>query len=237
MQETHERSASIFRHLGGLSSYRFGALAVSSGFLFGCASAPKLEPGLPDVGVVHEITPDLHVCGLAPGVWLHTTYRMLGGQVRFPSNGLIVDGGTRLYLVDSAWGEQETRTLVEWLEEAADRRLSLMLATHHHDDRASGIAFLQARGVRVVAHPETRSLASQNGLGAPESLPDLSSEGGSVRLGPLEVFYPGAAHTLDNVVVGYLLPVSYLVDARYGPARVRRSVTPMTQTSQTGPRL
>jgi hypothetical protein len=60
------------------------------------------------VDTVWEIVRDIEVRMLAPGVWLHTSYYTFPGNVRVPSNGLIVQSGDSLLIVDSAWGAVDT---------------------------------------------------------------------------------------------------------------------------------
>ena len=55
-----------------------------------------------------EITPDLQIYDLAPGVWRHVSWHVLDSGVRYPSNGLLVLDGDGLLLIDTAWGEAPT---------------------------------------------------------------------------------------------------------------------------------
>lgn len=147
-----------------------------------------------------ELAPDLELRALAPGVWLHTTWRDLPGGARVPSNGLVVADGEGFLLVDSAWGDDETEALVEGIERELGGPVTRLVATHFHDDRLSGGAYLAGRGIAVSAHPMTLRLAGETGaLGEP--LPALVPVGAATRVGPVEVFYPGPGHAPDNVVV------------------------------------
>ena len=75
------------------------------------------------------------------------------------------------------------------------------VSTHFHDDRVGGVDVLRA-GVATYASPSTRRLAEAEGNEIPtHSLEGLSSSGDAVRFGPVELFYPGAAHSTDNLVV------------------------------------
>ena len=164
------------------------------------ASGPEgLDP--PPAEQVRSVAPGLEIRPLAPGVWLHTTWRELEGTGPFPSHGLVVQDADGLLLVDAAWGDEETVALVEWLERELGRPVTRMLATHHHDDRLSGSAFLQGRGTPVLAHPLTTALAAEDGVLPPTPLTALARTGSSTRLGPVEVFYPGPGHAADNLVV------------------------------------
>jgi metallo-beta-lactamase class B VIM len=108
------------------------------------------------VDTAWEIAPDIEVRLLAPGVWLHTSYYTYPGNVRVPSNGLMVQSGDSLLIVDSAWGELLTQRLVEWIEVRFDQRISAVLVTHSHYDRIAGTTVFRQRGARVVAHQVPR---------------------------------------------------------------------------------
>lgn len=156
---------------------------------------------MPDVGLMVAVGDDLEITGLATGVWLHTTWRTRSGGARIPSNGLVVDGRDGLYLVDSAWGDEQTRVLATWIEKTMARQITVLLTTHHHADRVSGIRFLRTRGVQVWGHPLTGPLAQADGLEGPDPLQGLVTPGMVLQVGPIEVFFPGPAHAPDNLVV------------------------------------
>lgn len=159
--------------------------------LSGCAAAgPR----------VHEITPDLRVEELRPGLWLHTSWGVVDGT-RYPSNGLIVQEGDSLVLVDTAWGEPATERLLQWVESELAAPLRGAVVTHWHDDRTSGIPALRRRGVPVRAHPLTVRLTAEAGRAAPDALEGLDAPGSAVGAGGVEVFYAGPGHTPDNVLV------------------------------------
>jgi len=158
--------------------------------------ARAVAPGLIDVA------PDLQVRPLRPGVWLHTSWKKLEDGTPFPSNGLLVKDGRELLLVDTAWGEGPTSELLRWIDLTLKLPVRRAVVTHFHDDRTGGLSLLAARGVRVYAHPLTLGLVPAADRARLTPLAGLSSAGGEVStVGPLEVFYPGPAHSRDNVVV------------------------------------
>lgn len=176
--------------------------------LTGCAvSSPGNAPAAPArsaspaASQSWQVSPDLQVRELRPGVWLHTSWRVLQDGVRFPSNGLIVRDGGELLLVDTAWGEAPTGELLSWIEETLRLPVARAIVTHSHDDRIGGASHLVRRGIPFSAHPMTRQLAAEQKLPLPEALDGLAEPGSAVRLGAAEVFYPGAGHARDNVMV------------------------------------
>jgi metallo-beta-lactamase class B VIM len=138
---------------------------------------------------------------LKPGVWIHTSWRVLGDGTRFPSNGLLVKDGEALALVDTAWGERPTEELLDWVARELRRPVVRAVVTHFHDDRMGGASVLAARGIPFFGHPSTRALAGKKPGPLPEALEGVAEVGETVRVGPLEVLFPGPAHTLDNVAV------------------------------------
>lgn len=59
-----------------------------------------------------------------------------------------------------------------------------------------------SNGLVVHGTPHTQRLAAEEGNAVPSSrLEGLDEVGSAISLGPVEVFYPGAGHAPDNVVV------------------------------------
>ena len=139
---------------------------------------------------------------LAPGVWLHTSYATYPDGTRVPSNGLVVREGDALLLLDTAWGEVQTASLLARIERDLKLPVSRAILTHAHGDRVAGADLLRARGVPVFATALTRRLALEVGLPLPsDTFPDLHSPGTALTLGTVEVFFPGAGHAPDNLMV------------------------------------
>jgi metallo-beta-lactamase class B VIM len=166
------------------------------------------------------ITRDLQVRDLRPGVWLHTSWHVLDDGTRFPSNGLLVRDGDHLILVDTAWGEEPTEQLLAWVDAALKLPVRAAVITHFHDDRLGGAPALARRGIPFYGHPLTPALAATIKLPAPQVLAKLGNAGGVDHVGTAEVFYPGPAHTRDNVVV-------WLPDSRvlFGGCAVRAATS------------
>lgn len=171
--------------------------------LVGCASTlsdSDLSRGHPGVD---DVRPgDIRLRQIHPDVWVHvSTWRFEDGTV-FPMNGLIVRDGDGLILVDSAWGEEATAVLMAAIEAQIGLPVRRGLVTHFHHDRLSGVDVLKSRGVTMYGTPRTRQLAAAAGNAVPStSLAGLGEANSAVSFGPVEVFYPGAGHSPDNLVV------------------------------------
>ena len=98
-------------------------------------------------------------------------------------------------------GCENTAALLAEIEKQIGLPVTRAVSTHFHDDRVGGVDVLR-RLVATYASPSTRRLAEAEGNEIPtHSLEGLSSSGGRSALRPVELFYPGAAHSTDNLVV------------------------------------
>lgn len=167
--------------------------SISAAFLAAfsaCHSFPEKPSEAPSVEV--EI--------LAPGVWKHTSHSVIAPEVS--SNGLVVQQGDHLLLVDTAWGEPQTAALLVKIQSEIGLPVRTAVITHAHSDRLAGVNVLRRAGISVLASPLTRNRARQFGLPVPKGvLGGLAAPHASVALGNVEVIFPGAGHSPDNLVV------------------------------------
>ncbi len=149
-----------------------------------------------------HVSDDLQVEQLSPDVWMHTSWATLANDQRYPANGLIVRDGDALMLVDTAWGVEPTRALLDWIEDELRLPVRQVVSTHFHDDRIGGWPALAERDIPLLLAPLTRALAAGEHIDATlgHAL-DGITVGTAVTVGPIEVFYPGPGHSPDNVVV------------------------------------
>nr|WP_239015192.1 subclass B1 metallo-beta-lactamase [Archangium violaceum] len=138
---------------------------------------------------------DVRVQRLAPGVWLHVT---LAGEDwgRVPANGLLIEDGESSLLVDTGWNARQAEHLLAWARDTLHRPVRAAVVTHFHVDRTGGVPALTAQGLPVYAREETARLAAERGLPVPaQRIADTQ------EWGPLSLFFPGAGHARDNLVV------------------------------------
>lgn len=181
------------------------ALAVLIGA--GCASTPPAPArydlaAVPSASATPPEADGVTVTQIHADVWVHTAWHTLDGGLRYPANGLVVRDGDGLLLVDTAWGDRATAALLDTIAVRIGLPVRRSVSTHFHDDTVEGADVLQARGVATFASALTRRLAEAEGNDVPASLLDgLDAPGDAVRLGAVEVLFPGAGHARDNVVV------------------------------------
>lgn len=147
-----------------------------------------------------QLTDEVFIERIEDGAWRHVSYKTLPDIGPTPSNGGIIQVGTEILLIDSAWNDAQTDLILDWIHKDLKSTPAAAVLTHAHEDRLGGIRALHARGIRTIASGLTAELAKQQGLVVPQQTfnggTDLSLGGRTIR-----VWHPGPGHTRDNVVV------------------------------------
>jgi metallo-beta-lactamase class B len=177
--------------LGGLAAFAFAPAVASAR----TGDPQELELAVPRM---ERVSDTVWFAQLTPRVWIHTTTYLLGGKVYYPANGLIVADGNEAMLIDTGWTNEQTQTILRAWQGAGRPKIGKALVTHFHYDRLGGIPALTQHGIPAFGNPLTIGLAIDNGHAPPRPLHDV--EKAPQRFGPVEVFYPGAGHTIDNIV-------------------------------------
>ncbi len=158
--------------------------------------APQaLELPIPDM---KRLSATVWVGKLADGLWLTCFTSKLAKLGWYPANGMIVAGHDGATVVDPGWNAEQGKLILDTAASLTGK-VARGVATHYHSDRTGGIAAFTAAGVPVFGNPLSVGLAQVYGDPAPQPVKGLEKEAQS--LGPVELYFPGAAHTLDNITV------------------------------------
>jgi len=149
---------------------------------------------------VQQLSPQLQVQQLAPKLWLHRTELKLSNGRSFTSNGLVLQTDAGIWLLDTAWGYYPTVDLLHWIDVVLKQPVVQAIATHSHDDRIGGAAALAQRGVPVQVTQQTMEMSAKT-LQPWLQVSAQLAVGERLNQGPVEWFYPGPAHTQDNIVL------------------------------------
>ncbi len=142
-------------------------------------------------------------------VWMHTTYETIEGWGTFQSNGLIILTDNTAVLVDTAWNNEQTNVILSWVHDVFGTPVTSAVFTHAHNDKMGGVQAVKDIGAATYAHPQSNVLAPSEGV-VPAEFDLVISKTGSAsipngrpksNLADLEIFYAGAAHTVDNIVL------------------------------------
>lgn len=147
------------------------------------------------------------ITNIAPGVWLHKSYMIVPPWGPVLSQGLFVVSGKELILIDTAWNDKDTESLLAMAKIETGMAVSKAVITHAHIDKIGGADFLRRRGIEMIAHQFTILDAELRGLTPPgEALPKSGApdQPFTEKIAPgLYFYYPGGGHTRDNSVVYY----------------------------------
>lgn len=177
---------------------------LASAFLLSACSAAEAPAPAPKDDFAAKLQADFPVTlsKIADGVWVHTTNYKLPGQSPAPVNGLVVVDGDEVILVDGAWGELITLSLLKKIKSETGKMPTKMIVTNHSSDRTAGVDAAEWQGLQIFTHPDTPSLAAAAGYHAPDtSVAALKMPKSRTKVGSLEVAYPGHGYASDNLVV------------------------------------
>jgi glyoxylase-like metal-dependent hydrolase (beta-lactamase superfamily II) len=108
---------------------------------------------------------------LAPGVW-----RAEGGT----HHSLVVEQGNTLLVVEGPLSSARSNAVLDTLRSRfPGKRVSGVVATHHHWDHSGGLRAYMARGIPVIAHPRNLAFARSVGSARKTVARDAISRGGA----------------------------------------------------------
>ena len=170
------------------------AIAILGGCLF--AITVSAQPA----GERIRVSDDISVVKLTDNSYQHISVTEIKGFGRVSSNGVIfVDGGEAI-LLDTPVTNEQTATLIDWIEDSLPAKVVAFVPNHWHEDCMGGIEAVHAKGIRSYAGRETIRIAGENGLPQPQHGFGKSKK---IKVGKSYVvcYYPGPAHARDNIVV------------------------------------
>jgi glyoxylase-like metal-dependent hydrolase (beta-lactamase superfamily II) len=161
----------------------------------------------------------------------HGVYAVMGdtgrGSEGRANAGFVVTSGG-IVVIDAEGSPRDGETLLRTIRSVSRRPIRWLVLTHHHPDHHFGAIVFRKAGAKVIAHPDSRTLASEGGLDnqmidwirvvgldamrgfeyadvpdRPVTTADTLRKGGQ----RLIVFSPGPAHTAGDLMV-------WLPDAR-----------------------
>ena len=131
---------------------------------------------------------------IADGVWIYKSYKDVPPWGPVLSQGLVVKTEGGVALVDTAWTDEDTETLLNLIKTTLGETPDIAVVTHAHADKMGGMKTLQENGIGGRAHPLTNEDALARGL-RQTMFSILNSDDREMLLGAqdeegLTVFYP-----------------------------------------------
>lgn len=146
------------------------------------------------------ISNDIELIRLSENAYVHVSYSEIEGYGRVSSNGLIFRNGNEAFLFDTPATESLTGELVSWLRKSMNLKIAGFVPNHWHSDCIGGLQFLIDQRIESYANQMTINIARSKGLPVPANgfRDSLQLQLGSKLI---QCYYPGPAHSLDNIVV------------------------------------
>jgi len=147
-----------------------------------------------------KISKDLELIRLTGNAYLHVSYAVLPEYGRISANGLVFTNGHEAFLFDTPWNDSLTKDLVTYLRDRMGINIIGFVPNHWHEDCMGGLGYLKSIGIQTWANEKTVEIAKQKMLPVPDN---GFSDSIILYLSDKAVYcyYPGAAHSLDNIVV------------------------------------
>lgn len=201
-----------------------GILLIGVALLSACATRPKENQTQPQSAdaAIESLAPDLRITKLKDDIYVVTHL------VDFaPANSLVaVLAPDWILMVDTPYTPRATRTVLEWIRTRFGKRRIVAVNTHSHVDRIGGNEVLKEEKIPIFGSDKTvERIASLSAWERGNLIkiakdPALKQDFERLRFTPpdhvfklkdgakldfedetVEVYFPGAAHTPDNVVV------------------------------------
>jgi metallo-beta-lactamase class B len=143
----------------------------------------------------------LKITHLTGNFYIYTTYNTYQ-ESQVPANGmyLVTDNGVVMF--DTPWDTTQFQPLLDSIKLKHNQRVIMCFATHWHSDKTAGLEYYRQQGIKTYTTVLTDELSKKNSKKRAEFLmtKDTVFHVGQYSF---ETFFPGEAHTLDNIVIWF----------------------------------
>lgn len=141
----------------------------------------------------------LKISHLEGDYYIYETYNNYK-EYRISASGLYCVTNDGVVLLDSPWDTTQIKPLLDSIRVKHNQPVILCIATHFHEDRTGSLNYLNAKSIPTFTSKITYDLCIKNNKPIPSHF--FTSDTTFLICGhSFEVYYPGAGHTIDNVVV------------------------------------
>lgn len=146
----------------------------------------------------NDIEKHIKINKLTDNVYQHISSKHVEPWGLIAASGLVVINGTEAHIIDTPWTTQGTTELLEWIK-TKGLTLKNTLVTHFHEDASGDLPLLNKLNIPTYATSLTNKLLKSNQKEASSN--EITSDTFELVDGVISVFYPGAGHSKDNIVV------------------------------------
>ncbi|GHE98168.1 subclass B1 metallo-beta-lactamase [Thalassotalea profundi] len=153
---------------------------------------------IPQTNVTQLDVPQLKIVEISNDVYQHISYKHVKPWGMVAASGLVVIDGNDAYIIDTPWSLADTQQLIKWIK-SKGLKLKASVVTHFHEDASAGIPILNRSKIKTYALSLTNELLALNNK--EQSSDEIISDNYVLVPNTIEIFYPGAGHSHDNIVV------------------------------------
>lgn len=148
------------------------------------------------------ISEDIKLIQLKDSVFMHISADYDKEYGRFTSNGIVFIRNGKALIIDTPMDTNKTKDLIEYLSGSMNVQTELFIAGHFHADCVGGIDFIKRNNIRSITGCLTSALSEEHHISKADTCFNdsliINFHGSTI-----ECFYPGAAHTKDNIVIWF----------------------------------
>lgn len=146
-----------------------------------------------------SLSSDLKIQQLTPNCMLYTAYLDIPRYGHVGANGLIYKNENQVILFDTPWNGNQTEDLVKWITDSLQAEITAVIVNHWHEDCMGGLQYFLDNKIPCYANELTKELATTNNLPIPSH---CFNDSITINFNnhPIECYFPGPAHSLDNIV-------------------------------------
>ncbi|MCX2573343.1 BlaB/IND/MUS family subclass B1 metallo-beta-lactamase [Pedobacter sandarakinus] len=146
-------------------------------------------------------TPRIKIKPITENLYVFTTYSTYDGNVT-DANGMYLVTQKGIVVIDAPWEKEDLQPFMDSLSAKHQEKIMLNIATHAHEDRAGGIAFFKANGIKTYTSKKTDAILKANHK--PRAQFTFSNDTTfSIGGRKISTYYAGSGHTSDNIVIWF----------------------------------
>jgi len=146
---------------------------------------------------VEQIDKNIAISRLTDNAYLIQSSYACNGHL--DCNHLLIVDTKDIVLVNTPVNDSLTAIMLNCIEKKFNRKVTKVIVSHFHDYSSGGLKEISKRGINSFGSLKTRKLLYAKG----RYIDFVFNESLSIPLQTthLELFYPGAGHSIDNIVV------------------------------------
>ena len=140
---------------------------------------------------------NIGITQLSDNAYLMQSSFAINGQL--DCNHLLIVDKKDVVLINTPVNDSLTKIMVSYIEKKFKRKVTKVIVSHFHDDSSGGLRMISKLGINSFGLNKTRELLRAEG----KYIDFVFANSLTIPLQTmdLELFYPGAGHSVDNIVV------------------------------------